>query len=340
MMKSLKILINLGLLALVLIVWQSRSYLSTPIGGNLTVTLEVSSGDTLRLVLHKLADKKFLSYPDLLYSYARLANKTTIRTGSYEFFPTQTPLGLLRDLEEGRVETERLTIVEGWNRWQIRDALAKEGWLDSAKFDALCDDLPFLESNQIPGPTCEGYLFPETYEFARGVSAKTLFRHFFGAYKSAIQAVTNGKYGPMQLSEREFTTLASIVEKETGAAVERPRIACVFYNRLRAKPRWRLETDPTVIYAATLEDPDFDGNIKRSHLRKMKNPYNTYLNFGLPPGPIASPGLAAMRAVQSPSKCQDFFFVSKNNGEHVFCPTLTCHNAAVKTWQINFFRRK
>ena len=174
MMKSLKILINLGLLALVLIVWQSRSYLSTPIGGNLTVTLEVSSGDTLRLVLHKLADKKFLSYPDLLYSYARLANKTTIRTGSYEFFPTQTPLGLLRDLEEGRVETERLTIVEGWNRWQIRDALAKEGWLDSAKFDALCDDLPFLESNQIPGPTCEGYLFPETYEFARGVSAKRL----------------------------------------------------------------------------------------------------------------------------------------------------------------------
>ena len=144
----------------------------------------------------------------------------------------------------------------------------------------------------------------------------------------------------MNLDDLQFTTLASIVEKETGAAKERPRIACVFYNRMKESPPWRLETDPTVIYAATLADPNFDGNIKRSHLRTFDHPYNTYKRRGLPPGPIASPGRAALEAVKSPSDCGDFFFVSMNNGEHVFCPTYDCHKAAVQKWQIEYFRNK
>ena len=218
--------------------------------------------------------------------------------------------------------------------------LAQKGWMSGEAFDSLCDSKPFLDSQTIPGPTCEGYIFPETYVFARGVSAEHLFETFFKAYRRAVEAVTASGRGPMDLNEREFITLASIVEKETGAAHERPRIACVFYNRLRAKPAWRLQTDPTVIYAATLENPDFDGNIKRSHLRKMKNPYNTYLNYGLPPGPIASPGQEALDAVRSPANCNDYFFVSKNNGEHLFCPTLTCHNNAVNKWQVEYFKKR
>ncbi|RYF05569.1 MAG: endolytic transglycosylase MltG, partial [Deltaproteobacteria bacterium] len=133
-------------------------------------------------------------------------------------------------------------------------------------------------------------------------------------------------------------TLASIVEKETGAPEERAHIACVFYNRLRARPAWRLETDPTVIYAAILADPHFDGNLKRTHLRDLDSPYNTYRHVGLPPGPIANPGRAALQAVSLPSTCGDFFFVSSNHGRHVFCPDLACHNRAVQRWQIDYFR--
>ena len=340
MKKLIVTLLNLGLLAAVFCVWQGREYLSTPVGGNQAITVEIKQGDTLRPVLNDLESRKFIRYSELIYLYARLTDSTDIRRGSYELYPNQSPISILNDLAKGKVVTESLTIVEGLNRWQVRDGLAEAGWISAEEFDALCDDKDFLKAHKIPGPSCEGYLFPETYVFARGVSAEHLFETFFKGYRTAFEKVTHGKNGPMQLGEREFMTLASIVEKETGAAKERPRIACVFYNRLRAKPRWRLETDPTVIYAARLEDPNFDGNIKRSHLRKMKNPYNTYLNFGLPPGPIANSGLAAMKAVKAPIDCGDFFFVSKNNGEHIFCPTLNCHNAAVQKWQVNYFRRK
>jgi UPF0755 protein len=146
--------------------------------------------------------------------------------------------------------------------------------------------------------------------------------------------------GPLHLESRALVTLASIVEKETGSPQDRGRIACVFYNRLRAKPTWRLDSDPTVIYAATIADPNFDGNLKREHLRGLESPYNTYRITGLPPGPIANPGKAALAAVVQPEECRDFFFVSMNNGQSIFCPTLTCHNEAVKKWQVDYFHQK
>jgi len=222
----------------------------------------------------------------------------------------------------------------------VRDLLAAQGWVDAPTFERLCDDAAFLGEHGIPGPTCEGYLFPETYTFAREVPATTIFATLFSMFKKELAAATAGGSGPMSLSPRELTTLASIVEKETGAADERPRIACLFYNRLRAKPPWRMETDPTVIYAATLADPSFDGNLKAYHLRQLDNPYNTYKRYGLPPGPIANPGRGAFAAVVHPSECSDFFFVSMNNGRHAFCPTLECHNEQVQKWQIDYFRRK
>lgn len=134
--------------------------------------------------------------------------------------------------------------------------------------------------------------------------------------------------------------MASIVEKEAGVAEERAHIACVFYNRMVGKPAWRLQTDPTVIYAATLADPNFDGNLKYKTLHHLASPYNTYRVYGLPPGPIANPGRRAFEAVAQPSVCKDYFFVSSNNGHHVFCPTLECHNSAVKKWQVDYFRAR
>lgn len=300
----------------------------------------IERGVTLQRVLNDFASKGWIEDPKWTYRALRFEGRGELRTGTYSVSYDSTLLALIDDMARGRVVTESLTIIEGSNRWQIREQLAREKWISAETFDALCDDQEFLTSLKVTGPNCEGFIFPETYQFARGVSPRSLMASLIGAWRQALDEITAQGRGPLNLNDLQFTTLASIVEKETGAPKERPRIACVFYNRMKASPPWRLETDPTVIYAATLDDPNFDGNIKRSHLRTFDHPYNTYKRRGLPPGPIASPGRAALEAVRSPSSCEDFFFVSMNNGEHIFCPTYACHQAAVNKWQIEYFRKK
>jgi UPF0755 protein len=315
-------------------------YLHTPIGGPRTAIVVVKRGDRLRKILETLASQQVLAQPAWLHAYARLRQQSAVRIGTYEMHADQTPLALLAMLQEGRVVLEQFTLAEGLNRWQVRGILAAAHWMTGPQFDALCDDPDFLQAHHIAGPTCEGYLFPDTYTMTRGLAPAAVFAALFDSYHHAFRTLMQSVgRGSMALSERQFVTLASIVEKETGSAAERPHIACVFYNRLQAKPPWRLETDPTVIYAATVADPHFNGNLTRAHLRTLDSPYNTYRVFGLPKGPIASPGLAALQATAQPSACKDFFFVSMNHGEHVFCPTLTCHNAAVQKYQVEYFRR-
>ncbi len=149
-----------------------------------------------------------------------------------------------------------------------------------------------------------------------------------------LQAATASRDPAVTLDPLQIVTLASIVEKETGAPDERPRIACLFYNRLRLG--MPLQTDPTVLYAMMMIRGKFVKNISRQDL-VTPHPYNTYTVHGLPPGPIASPGAAALQAVAHPAKCNDLYFVSRNDGTHVFCPTLQCHNAAVQKWQVDYW---
>ena len=320
--------------------WARRA-LHAPLGGPTLAVLDVERGATLRPVLAELAARGVLAHPTVLYAWARYRHLTHVRSGRYEVRAEQSPLTILKMLNEGRVLFEDVTLAEGLNRWQVRAVLAQAEWMPPADFDRLCDDADFLARHHIPGPSCEGYLFPDTYKFARGVAPQAIFQKMFAGYRQAYQSVVHAHgFGPLALGEREFMTLAAIVEKETGVAAERPRIACVFYNRLRARPPWRLETDPTVIYAATLADPNFNGNLTRKHLHGLESPYNTYKIFGLPQGPIANPGRAAMEAVAQPALCKDYFFVANNRGEHIFCPTLKCHAAAVDTWQVQYFRRR
>lgn len=316
-----------------------RHLVHTPAGGDLSVVIEVQAGARMRPVLDQLGQAQVLRAPLVVYLYARLFKIATVRSGLYTLSASQTPLEMLAVLREGRVLMQSFTLAEGLNRWQIRALFVAKQWMTATQFDALCDDKSFLSEHHIPGPSCEGYLYPETYKFARGSSPKEIFVALFSAYKRQIAKAMAHPSGPVTLSEQQFVTLASIVEKETGASEERPRIACVFFNRLKAKPTWKLETDPTVIYAATLQDPNFNGNITRWHLHGMKSPYNTYQVVGLPAGPISSPGAGAFAAVAAPIDCDDFFFVSKNHGRHQFCPTLACHKAAVKKYQIDYFRR-
>ncbi len=330
------LVVALALIALSAVVGVSllRRHMHRELGGDAQHVLTISRGDTLKGTLLRLERQGVLRKARFVYLYARATSQTRLRSGQYLVLPQDTPQSLLTKLNEGRVRTEPFTVVEGHNRWLVRDALARGGWMSAAAFDELCDDRAFLARHEIPGPTCEGYLFPETYAFARGLAKEAIFKAMFSMFHRAYEAATTKGRGPLALEMRELVTLASIVEKETGAPEERPRIACVFYNRLQARPAWRLETDPTVIYAATLEDPRFNGNLKRAHLRDFPHPYNTYAVYGLPPGPIANPGRAALAAVAEPSTCDDFFFVASQGGRHVFCKTLDCHNAAVEKWQL------
>ncbi len=306
------------------------------------IQFKVTSGDSLRPVLQRLEKLGVIRFPRLLYVYGRIIRTTGVKRGIY-FFDSSKPMTMseiLARLNKGDILQGQITIIEGHDRWQVRDQLVRNGWLSAAEFDAFCDDLAFLQAHQIPGPSCEGYLAPDTYRVALQIDPGSLFAIFFDRYRQRFESVSEQGDGPLHLTERQLVTLASIVEKETGQPSERARIACVFYNRLRKKPAWKLQTDPTVIYARKLSEEGFDGNIRRKDLQ-MNHPYNTYAKEGLPPGPIANPGRAALEAVISPIECRDYFFVAMDAcGSHQFCPDIACHSRAVQHWQLNRRKRK
>lgn len=245
--------------------------------------------------------------------------------GEYLIPARATPLQILRLLEQGSVIRETVTIPEGLNIGQTAALLAKDGWIDEQRFTSLTKNLDFIRSLDMDQSSLEGYLFPDTYQLTRGeMTEKDILRMMTRRFARVWQEVTADRKPTM--SRHQIITLASIVEKETGDAAERPLIARVFLNRLACN--MRLQSDPTVIYGIA----DFDGDLTGKHLR-LENPYNTYVINGLPPGPICSPGQKAMEAVLRPAAGPSLFFVSKNDGTHHFSITLNEHNQAVAKYQ-------
>lgn len=249
-----------------------------------------------------------------------------VRVGEYRLSPAQAPGEILEWLVEGRVATWPVSIPEGFTAAMIADRLAAEGLTDAEAFLAAANDPALATELGIEAPRLEGYLFPETYRLPKGLPARriatVMVEHFMEVYRPlAPKARERG------LSMHEVVTLASIVEKETGAPHERARIASVFVNRIERG--MRLESDPTTIYGI----PDFDGNLRRLHLEDTGNPYNTYRITGLPPGPIANPGRAALLAVVEPEETDYLYFVSRGDGTHVFSRTYREHVNAVNEYQ-------
>ena len=220
------------------------------------------------------------------------------------------------------------TVAEGKNIYDIAQMVAAAGFGSQDDFLTLCRDPSFITSLGLEAKSLEGYLFPETYNFPRGTPLKTIMKTMVDTFVNVWQ---KGNYDEaarrLGLSRHQVVILASIVEKETGAPRERPIIAGVFFNRL-AKGM-RLQTDPTVIYGLL---PNFDGNITRNDLA-TPHPYNTYVIAGLPPGPIANPGAAALSAVLKPDFVPFYYFVSKNDGTHDFSENLADHNRKVTKYQ-------
>jgi UPF0755 protein len=254
-----------------------------------------------------------------------LKQNTSMKAGEQALDPSKNVWDTIASLVKGNFKHYPFTVPEGYTMADIAHLAEAAGLVKAEDFWAVCHDAEFIRSLDLDAPTLEGYLFPETYNFPKGVSSKDIAKAMVVQFKKvwdrySAQALSRG------LTRTEAVTLASIVEKETGAPEERPLIASVFYNRLEKK--MRLQTDPTVIYGI----PNFNGNLTKKDLETW-TPYNTYMIDGLPPGPIASPGEDAIKAVARPQKSKYLYFVSRNDGTHHFSETLREHNRMVAQYQ-------
>ncbi|MBW1948313.1 MAG: endolytic transglycosylase MltG [Deltaproteobacteria bacterium] len=286
----------------------------------------VPSGATLKDVALGLEKEGMVRSGRLFHLWARLSGaQRRIKSGEYLLHPGLSPVQVLDRLTRGSILTHAVTVPEGYTARQISRLLGQKGITDSRAFLALALDPETPRKYGFSAPSMEGFLYPDTYQLGRGLSASAVmnamvgrFREVMGPFRDAVAA--------SGMSLEQVVTLASIVEKETGKKEERPIIASVFLNRLRRG--MRLESDPTVIYG--LEH--FNGNLTRKDLARP-GPYNTYRIRGLPPGPIANPGRQAIRAVLFPAKTPYLYFVSRNDGTHHFSETLKEHNRAVRKYQ-------
>jgi UPF0755 protein len=250
-----------------------------------------------------------------------------IQAGEYLLSPDMTPTQIIDIITKGRVYLHRIVIPEGFNLKQIADVVEEAGFAEADSFLQATRDPNLLARFNIKADSLEGYLFPDTYLFAKGTTTEKILATMIGHFRQQFKPQWEERAKELGFTVHEIVTLASIIEKETGNPAERKTISSVFHNRLKKK--MRLETDPTVIYGIK----DYDGNITRKHL-KTWTPYNTYMIRGLPPGPIASPGAASLEAALYPEKTDYLFFVSKKDTTHHFSKTVKEHNRAVRKYQL------
>lgn len=323
----MKWLTSLLLLALGLVggaLWWVQQPLDT---GRATLDLTIEPGTSSRAMAQAVVDAGVQTSPTLLFAWFRLSGQSRqMRAGSYEIPPGTTPQRLLRMLVNGEESLRTVTIVEGWNWRQVRQALAKA---DRLKPDSrgLSDEALMARLGR-PGVTPEGRFFPDTYAYAKGTSDLVVLQRALKAMDQQLAQAWQSRQAYVSLtSPEQALILASIVEKETGKAQDRAEISGVFHNRLRIG--MRLQTDPTVIYGL---GEAFDGNLRRVHLT-TDTPWNTYTRAGLPPTPIAMPGKAALLAAVQPAKTPAIYFVARGDGSSHFSATLDEHNRAVNRYQ-------
>jgi UPF0755 protein len=302
-------------------------YVDRPAGEGRDLIVMVSPGRDLAGIAAELSREGVIRSPLKFRVYARIKGlDRRIKAGEYLLSPGASPEKILKRLVEGHIHLRRLTIPEGLNLRQIAALVERSGLVSGEAFLAAAADPALIAEKKIPVQNIEGYVLPETYYFPKGASARELVRGMIRQFDAAFPPEWRKRAAELGLTLHQVVTLASIIEKETGAAFERTLISSVFHNRLRLG--MRLQSDPTVIYGV----PDFEGSITRKHLRH-ENPYNTYRVSGLPPGPIASPGLKAIEAALYPEETPYLYFVSRNDGTHVFSTSLEAHNQAVRTYQ-------
>lgn len=294
-----------------------------------SIVFEVKRGDTFGKINGRLSQKGIISSAKVFHRYAQINDTMTkFRAGNFEIKQGSTMLDVFNTLLKGQALTEKISIPEGKNLFEIAKIFEAKKVVKADEFTKLAKSQSFTEKLGIPGERMEGYLYPDTYNLNENMSADQLIRVMFNTFKTKTKAV-NFSTAPLGLTKHQVIILASMVEKETGAGHERPIIAGVFINRL--KKRMRLQSDPTTIYGIY---ENFNGNLRKKHLLE-KTPYNTYKISGLPVGPIANPGLESIRAVLNPKEHKYLYFVSQNDGTHIFSTNYRDHRKAVEEYQKN-----
>lgn len=291
----------------------------------------IERGWTLPRIAEVLHSQGIVRSSSIFRWYVRLAlEPSSLKAGEYQFEGPHNLPAVLEKLLLGQVHHYRITIPEGLTLEEIAERLTENGFGEEKQFlkamqeiDRIRDWDPAAERN------LEGYLFPDTYFFPRGVKESEIVKSMIDYFRQTWTPEHSQRARELKFSIREVVTLASLIEKETGLDRERPLVSAVFHNRLRQN--LKLACDPTVIYAVK-QVKEFDGVINQSDL-DLDSPYNTYLYPGLPPGPIANPGLESIEAALYPAQVDYLYFVSTNDGSHYFSNNYRDHNRAVQRYQ-------
>jgi UPF0755 protein len=295
-----------------------------------TFIFEVEEGATATRIAEALKSHGIIADKwSFLWGYRLFFSAHSLKAGEYALPTPLSPKQALNLLIAGRIHLHSFTVAEGLTRLETAEHLEKAGFVDKARFLAATAD-PALISGWDPAATdLEGYLFPETYRFPKGASEETIAAAMTAQFKRVFTEAWKTRAAELGFSIREIVTLATLVEKEASKPEERALVAAVFHNRLRIN--MKLDCDPTIVYALK-QVGQYTGRLLYKDL-KYDSPYNTYLYGGLPPGPIANPGRAALEAALHPADVDYFYFVSKNDGSHHFSRTFREHQNAVNKYQ-------
>ena len=299
-------------------------YSTSPIDkNNGTVTVEIPAGSGFLEITGILKSKGIVKNRVLFYSLAAAKRAwKSMRAGEYEFDTMKTPSAIIDKLLRGEIKFYKVTIPEDFSVREIAARLMEYKLIDEKTFMELTENEEFLESLNIEADSIEGYLFPDTYYFDRSMTTRHIIRKMVDQFWKKVTPEMREKARKMGFNVQQFITLASIIGKESGHAAEKPMISAVFHNRLKRK--MRLQSDPTAVY--DLEN--FSGIVRRSHLKRI-SPYNTYVINGLPPGPIANPGLDSFEAALHPEPVNYLYFVAKRDGSHHFSSSLEMHQRGI-----------
>jgi len=324
MKKLIALLLLLLILGCVAAAFWGYKDLHRPIAHNKTTQyIEISRGSSSAAVVHKLYSEGVIKHEWPLTFYMKVSGAgSRIKAGEYAFPSPISPIGVLRKLEAGEQRTLKLTIIEGWTRWDIANAMARIpefGLRDADEALALMNDVSLIRSIDPEAGNLEGYLFPDTYEFLPTTSARTVIEMMVKRFLKEWTPERANEALVQHLSPRQVVTTASLIETEAKLTEERPIVASVIYNRLhRNMP---LGVDSTVIYASKLAGRwKNDGRVYKSDVDRV-SPYNTRLHPGLPPGPIASAGASSLEAALNPSNTEYLYYVrdpARNDGAHAF----------------------
>ena len=298
---------------------------------------KIDRGETGYMIGRGLEDAGIIEDQTLFLIALRIRGETErLQTGEYRFSRPLSTLEVARRLVQGDIYTFAVTIPEGLTVQETAEHVAASGLSNKTDLENSFRNTELSKDIEEHVKDLEGYLFPTTYQFTRNATSEQIVNTMINQFETVFNEEKRIKSKELGLTPHQVITLASLVEKETGAAEERPLVASVFWNRL--KLGMRLASDPTIIYALKIEGK-YDGNLRRIHL-ELDSPYNTYRVPGIPPGPIASPGEDSIDAVLNPTNTKYLFFVSKNDGTSHFSTTYREHAKAVQKYQVEFFRKK